>query len=373
MKLVKTVKCKLQVTQEQRQAILETIDKFTCACNDALAIARKENCWNRYLLHNKTYYLLKERYNLTANYVIRAIGRVCAKRKRKPTNFKSGSLDLDKDLFRFNSHRYEISLASYAGRLKHIPLDIGNYQRGILVGQKPTVATLIYRKQRQEFYINIVLEKEVPTPKGSNPVGVDRGLYNLATTTNGFKFSGKEVMHKRRKFAAVRSGLQAKGTKSARRTLKRLSGREGRYMTDVNHRISKQIVQSCQPGGDVIVMEDLRYIRERIRAQRRQRYILHSWAFGQLQFFVEYKALEKGVAVSYVDPHYTSQSCSVCGQIGKRNAHHFSCLCGYSANADVNAAFNIARVYSLGEGLLSTSPKVSVIQRDKPTDLSVGS
>jgi putative transposase len=103
-------------------------------------------------------------------------------------------------------------------------------------------------------------------------VGVDRGLYNIATTSTGLRFSGREVMHRRKRYARLRQALQAKGTKGAKRLLRRLSGKERRWMTDQNHKIAKKIVHSCQPG-DCLVMEDLRFIRERIRVARKQRTI----------------------------------------------------------------------------------------------------
>lgn len=170
MKLIKTVKCKLEVSTQEREAILETISKFTSACNDALDIAREQKIWNKYKLHHLCYYKLKERYGLTANYIIRAIARVCTKRQRRPKSFKIGSLDLDKDLFRFIERGELISLSTVQGRLK-IKLAIGNFQRGLLKGQKPTSATLVYQRSSQKaFYINFVLEKEVQVPIGSNPV-----------------------------------------------------------------------------------------------------------------------------------------------------------------------------------------------------------
>ena len=135
-------------------------------------------------------------------------------------------------------------------------------------------------------------------------------------------------------------------------------------MRDLKHKISKQIVNSCQPG-DVIIMEDLKYIRECVKVAKKQRHIQHSWAFGQLGQFIEYKAAQHGVKVIYVDPRYTSQRCSRCGYTAKsnRSCHMFKCQsCGYIVNADINAACNIRQVClnTLTDGLSSTDPKASV-------------
>lgn len=368
MKTVKTVKCKLQVNTEQATILLETLGRFAAACNDILQVSLDNKTTNKVKLQHLCYHTIKGKYGLHANLVIRAIARVAeaAKKKHKqskPRKFKPTSMSLDARTFSFIEKREEVSIATINGRIK-LKLDIGNFQRGLLAGQKPTSATLCYNKHTKEFYIHIVVNREVPfPPKGGNGIGVDRGIYNLATTSNGLKFSGRQAIHIRKYYSKLRQSLQAKGTKGAKRLLKRLSGKEQRWMRDLNHRISKAIVQSCNPG-DVIVMEDLKYIRDRIWVAKKQRQIQHSWAFGQLGNFIEYKAAERGVTVVYVDPRYTSQRCPKCGYISKNNRHQhlFKCKsCGYTANADLNAAVNIRQVYleTLVDGSLSTGPKAS--------------
>jgi len=152
MKLVKSIKCKLQVNPEERNILLETINAFACACNDILKIAREKKVFNQYRLHHLTYHLIKDRYKLQANLVVRAIARVAQKRKRRPKSFKARSFDLDMRTFRFVEREEMISLSTIKGRLK-IKLLLGNYQRGILKGQKPKMATLIYQKSKKVFYI----------------------------------------------------------------------------------------------------------------------------------------------------------------------------------------------------------------------------
>jgi len=134
-------------------------------------------------------------------------------------------------------------------------------------------------------------------------------------------------------------------------------------MKYVNHCISKLLVNSLNPG-DTLVFEDLANIRERIKSYRKQtNFQISNWAFYQLEQFVEYKALAKGVKVVYIDPKYTSQRCSICGHISKtnRDKHSFRCeQCGHVANADTNAAYNIRSAHlAITNGLSSTSPKVA--------------
>jgi len=379
MKLVKTVKCKLQVNSEQATILLETLKRFADACNDILRVSQENCTTNKVKLQHLCYREIKEKYTLQANLVIRAIARVAgaAKKKRKqsrPRKFKPTSMNLDQRTFSFNEKRWEVSVSTVAGRLK-LPLAIGNFQMGLLKGQKPTSATLCYNRRTKEFYIHIVVEREIPFPVGNGKViGIDRGIYNLATTSTGLKFSGRRAMHIRRRYARLRQALQAKGTKGAKRLLKRLSGKECRWMTDLNHRIAKAIVSSCNPG-DVIVMEDLRYIRERIRASKEQRLFQHSWAFGQLGRFIEYKAAERGIAVVYIDPRHTSQRCPRCSNVNRNNRHGhvFHCTsCGFVGHSDVVAATNIRQVYleTLADGPPSVGPRAA--SSCKPTTLVVG-
>lgn len=365
MKLVKTVKCKLEVSKEQSDVLKETLNRFACACNDILKVSLENKTTNKVKLQHICYKTIKERYALPANLVIRAIARVAVKRKgkKKAQFFKAKSLDLDQRIFSFKERDMTVSVSTYAGRMKGIKLSIGNYQRGLLKGQKPASATLIYQKSRKDFYINFVLQTPIETPFGSNPIGIDRGIYNLATTSNGLKFSGKQVKHIRKHYSKLRQSLQKKGTKGSKKALQRLSGKEQRWMTNINHTISRRIVDSCKPN-DILVLEDLKYIRDRVRLARKQRLVHHSWAFGQLGSFIEYKALEKGIPVVSINPKHTSQRCPLCKHTAgtNRNGHRFSCkLCGYTNNADIVATLNIRQVYldTLADGLLSISPKVT--------------
>lgn len=120
--------------------------------------------------------------------------------------------------------------------------------------------------------------------------------------------------------------------------------------------VSKQVVeQAIKQNASVIVLEDLTHIRERIKAGKRVKARLHRWAFKELQQQIEYKAHRKGLSVMYVDPRYTSQTCSACGEIGKRTKHRFVCpSCGLRAHSDLNASQNLQGLgYQLiAQGLL---------------------
>ena len=182
-------------------------------------------------------------------------------------------------------------------------------------------------------------------------VGIDRGLRLLAVSYDEqgkTKFvSGKKIATKRHKFQEVRKQLQAKGTKSAKRKLKAISGRENRWMSEVNHQISKTLVQKY--GKDTLfVLGDLAGVsfeESNLSRTAKQNYDLRSWSFYQLEQFLTYKAHENRSEVLKVSAKYTSQRCPKCGIIRKANRDHhkhlYSCQCGYKSNDDRIGAMNI--------------------------------
>ncbi|NUR96287.1 MAG: IS200/IS605 family element transposase accessory protein TnpB, partial [Kribbellaceae bacterium] len=162
---------------------------------------------------------------------------------------------------------------------------------------------------------------------------------------DGHYYSGKAVNRVRHRSQRLRTKLQAIGTKSAKRLLKKRRRQESRFAADVNHQIAKCIVTEAERTGRGIALEDLGGIRGRVRLRRPQRVTLHTWAFHQLGQYIAYKAKQAGVAVVHVDPAYTSQECSACGYVAKSNRPNqaiFCCRsCGFAEHADRNAARNI--------------------------------
>ncbi|MAG52775.1 MAG: hypothetical protein CMH62_02320 [Nanoarchaeota archaeon] len=178
-------------------------------------------------------------------------------------------------------------------------------------------------------------------------LGIDVGINNIAVTSNRVFFNAKQVKLKRIKFNKLRAKLQAKGTRSSRKLLKKISGREKRFMGCINHKISKQIVNSF--NGNTIVIENLKGIRK-VRRGKRMNFWLSNWSFYQLQKFIKYKAERKGIKIVTVSPYLTSKTCSKCKNLGSRSVCFFSCLhCGYSLNADLNASFNLAKHHSIAD------------------------
>ena len=213
-------------------------------------------------------------------------------------------------------------------------------------------AKLVELKGR--WYLHIPVTKAVEDFQKEcvrHVVGIDRGLRFLAVSYDEqgkTKFvSGKKIATKRHKFQEVRKQLQAKGTKSAKRKLKAISGRENRWMSEVNHQISKTLVQKY--GKDTLfVLGDLAGVsfeESNLSRTAKQNYDLRSWSFYQLEQFLTYKAHENRSEVLKVSAKYTSQRCPKCGIIRKANRDHhkhlYSCQCGYKSNDDRIGAMNI--------------------------------
>jgi len=151
---------------------------------------------------------------------------------------------------------------------------------------------------------------------------------------------GKSALHIHQKYKSLRKGFQKKGKYEK---VKQIKDRESRIVKDINHKVSRKIVDTAKESGKGIKLEDLTGIRNSKKQAKSFQYAKHSWSFYQLQQMIEYKAKLLGVEVAYVDPAYTSKSCSRYGLIGNRNKKSFKCLCGHVDHADANAGFNIAK------------------------------
>lgn len=203
----------------------------------------------------------------------------------------------------------------------------------------------------KEFaYVSVsVSEDAMINPKGY--LGIDRNTTgHIAVLANPLTGKvtklGKKADHVHKKYRNMRKNLQKNGKY---RKVKEIRNRENRIVKDVNHKVSKKIVQEAKQDGMGIKLEYLQGIRN-AKSGRNFRYSLNSWSFYQLEQMIEYKARLLGIPVVYVDPYHTSKECSRCGQIGNRSGKSFKCQCGHVDHADANASFNIALRPAFEEG-----------------------
>jgi putative transposase len=347
MTQVLSVSCKLVVPAQLRPEMERTFEGFANACNQILAAANDSGVRNTTKLHHLIYYEVRGKTGLKANHVCQAIRRVVGalNAKRKVHTFRPTSIALDIRTFSLREKDWHVGITLIGGRF-WFPLKIGGYQMALLNGQNPTSATL--KKHKDGTYrINIQVELNTePTGKTPKVIGVDLGRRDIATTSTGKAWDGKQLQATRERYARVRSSVQAKRTKGSKKLLKRLSGRERRFQSNINHTISKALVKEAKTCEASLAFEDLTGIRGRVKAKgAKQRREGHSWAFYQLRQYVSYKANLAGVEIVFVDPRYTSQTCSCCHRLGNRNKKRFDCgWCGLSLDADLNAARNIAAI-----------------------------
>ena len=352
MEQVLTIVCKIQPTPEQAKKLDLTLGAFADACN-YINTTVNPKIKNKNRIQAEVYKTVRERFKLSANLAVRACARVASNRKtaslkKRPVKaFKPTSVDYDARIFSYREKDQTVSLSTVSGR-ERVQLILGNYQIGKLKGKTPTSATLSKHRDGK-LYIHIQAKDIAPIPQRSDDViGVDLGRRDIAVTSEGQGWSGQSITQVRDRFSKVRASVQKKGTKGAKRLLKRLSGREKRYQTWVNHNISKHIINRAIETQSTVAIEDLTGIRDRTNTQPRnktERRLSNSWAFYQLRQFLEYKGIRDGVEVVAVSPRYTSQTCHQCLHIhpaeGKSYRHGKSFNCGYcrwKGDADLNGA-----------------------------------
>jgi IS605 OrfB family transposase len=366
----RTIRIKLAPAPAQAAALTETSRQFTAVFNAVCAYGWQHNQKNGIELHRALYYLLKADYPaLVSDLHIQA--------RVKATEAVSSALALRRKYLserparkvsqphsaacppRYNVHTYRVdwdsrtvrmsttagrmtiryTLPAYAQRYANLPTD---------------TADLIQRDNGWWLHMVVTL----PTPQiapTDQVVGVDLGLACPAVTSQNH-FLGKKVWKAiEGRLFHLKRALQKKGSRSAKRHLKRVRHKQRRFRRDCDHMLSKQIVGLVQPGS-TIVLENLKGIRQRTKARRKTetKRRIHAWSFAQLKSFIAYKAEERGLMVVVVDPRHTSQACSRCGhtaRTSRRSRGRFVCQsCGFELQADLNAARNIAAKYHAGGG-----------------------
>ena len=245
-----------------------------------------------------------------------------------------------------------VSITTFSSGRKTYNIQNYDYAKEYFKEPWKFTASKVTKHDDGDYYFHLTVSQKIEEPaieEASNFMGVDVGINYLAVASTTDKkckfFAGGEIKNQRNIYSKMRARLQSKGTLSAKRVLKHLTGKEQRFMKDVNHCISKSIIKfAVQEKVSIIGLEDLTNIRDTTNVRKKQRYLHNSLAFRQLQGFIEYKAKQVGVLVEYVDPAYTSQTCNRCNHISKNNRKglRFHCeACGFEMNADLNGARNI--------------------------------
>lgn len=339
----------------QAVALRETLVRFNEAASwlaEKVFVLRSAN---KIKLQQLFYADTRQRFGLSAQMTVRCIAQVCEAYKRDknklPRFRKHASMPFDQRMMSFKGID-RVSLLTLQGRVI-VPFVMGKYQRERFTNAKGQ-CDLVLRKDGKWFLlVTVDVPDKTPIP-ATDFIGVDLGIIQLATTSDGEHFTGNVVESVRERHHAQRQALQhaaarrkAKGRrpKAIRRALKRTKMRESNFRRHENHCLSKQLVELATDTKRGIALEELSGIRSRTRFRKSQRAKVSGWAFSQLRTFIDYKSQLAGVNLVLVDPRNTSKTCSQCGHCEKANRKsqsEFVCkACDYATNADENAAQNI--------------------------------
>jgi len=305
--------------------------------------------WNKVDNHHATYKFVRQSIPELPSSLVQC-ARDCACEALKAVKCKTLPERKPLSAMRYNHGVITVNLihglatiASTNGRIKATFFVHSHYRNYLSWTIKSS--NISYDRRNKVFYLHVSLEHNDPEKITDLKVlGIDRGIVNIAVCSDNTFYNSKKIKNCRAHYAHLRKELQSRGTKSAKRKLKRMSGEERRFVTDINHCISKQIVNS---EYNVFALEDLSKIRVQKRRGKAFNRKLNSWPFYQLEQFISYKAEDLGKHILLVDARYTSQKCSNCGHIykGNREGSNFRCRkCGFELHADLNASRNIAQI-----------------------------
>jgi len=362
MKQTVTAKLQILVSVSDQQKLCDTMRAYSAACNYVSEYIFGTHDLSRYSVQEKTYYQVRDIYGLRSQMAVSCVRTVIAKYRTilenqqewiKPV-FRAPQLDLawNRD-YSINKDMTIFSVNTLEGRIK-VPFYKNSFEKYFEPGCKFGTAKLVHKHGKFFLHIPVTYEiDELQAGNVCNIVGVDRGIRFLATAYDSKGkttfYSGSEVKQKRAHYKKVRQQLQKVGTPSSRRRLKAIGQRENRWMSDVNHCLSKALVEN-NPEGTLFVIEDLTGVRAAIeRVKVKDRYVSVSWAYYDLEQKLIYKAEKNHQRVEKVPAAYTSQACPKCGHTEKANRnkkkHIFCCKnCGYKSNDDRIGAMNLHRM-----------------------------
>ena len=348
--MLRTIKIRLP----HDKTLIDTLRTYSEIHRYLLDAGLKNKTFNKVELHKLTYYKIRKKYPAFPSALIQTVRDVSAetlkrtKLKKKIKTKQFISMRLDKRNLNVKFKDNLISISSVSGRLRINFKD--NPQTVKYKEWKPIAGTLSYKNGN--LFLNVVAEKENPKAAGSidlkeikenEILGIDRGINNILVCSNNQFFNSRHLKKIKGQYQYLKSVLQSKGSPSARRHLKKLSGREKRFVLDTNHCLSKTLTNS---DFKVFVLEDLKRMTDKKLGKRFNKKI-GNWSFKQFETLLKYKSEALGKIVLNVNPKYTSQICSVCGHQEKTNRKGaiFKCKkCGFELHSDLNASRNIANL-----------------------------
>jgi len=335
--------------------IRRVLEDFRDMVNFCIDYAYREGITSYAKLRKGIYEDWKKRWNYSTHFCHSACKIALAMLKTYRKKHKDGKpevkklfMQLDPQLYKFYGDRIRISVKPR--KFIFIDLKYGEYQKRFIdawkegklkVGEitiNETKVIIPFKKevdmQNPDDWIAIDINESNITAVSSNPhiLKIEHELRIIHTTY----FNIRKKVQKLAKYKP----------KTARRILKKYSGREKAKARDFCHKISREIVDFAKEHSFGILLEDLKGIRKRIKYGKMLNRRLHSWNFRKLQFYIDYKARLEGLPVEYVNPKGTSSLCPICGGKLAPNGHRLlKCTaCGYENDRDVIACLNMLRM-----------------------------
>lgn len=362
MQLSETVK--LYMTREQKSLVVMAMNKYISTVNSLISVATSGTSISKYTTADVNASLpsaLTNQCIRDAKSIVNKYNKDCRKasaknkklaRQRSNITIKEPIVPvLKRPCCYVNNQNFKIRdnciefPVLINGKSKRISIrtSMTDKQKQIFANTKFGTMRIVYKDNK--IVAQIVYEVAEPgyTDDG-NVMGVDLGIKCPAVSyisDGSVKFygNGRKNKYMRRHYKYLRKKLgKAKKTDA----IKRINNKEQRIMRDIDHKLSREIVNTATAHGvSVIKMEQLANIRSTTRTSRKNNHSLHTWSFYRLAQFIEYKAKLAGIKVEYVNPAYTSQKCPVCGNVHHANDRKYICKCGFHTHRDILGAMNI--------------------------------
>lgn len=362
MQLSETIK--LYMTRNQADLVLKTMDEYIKTVNGLVSDSLSGVSIDSYTTANVKAALpsaLKNQCIRDAKSIVKKYNKDCRKAANKNKKFeekgskirikepnvpvlKKPCCYINNQNFKFKNNfiQFPVLIDGKSKRLS-IRTSLTKEQKALLENSKLGMMRIVCKNNKIIAQIAYEAE-ELNTQADGNIMGVDLGIKCPAvsyTSDGSVKFhgNGRQNKHMRRHYKALRKRLQkAKNIKA----VKRISNKEQRIMKDIDHKISRDIVNTAIAHNvSTIRLEQLSNIRSSTRKSRKNNKSLHTWSFYRLAQYIEYKARLAGIKVEFVNPAYTSQMCPICGSLNHADDRDYECTCGYKAHRDLVGAINI--------------------------------
>jgi hypothetical protein len=248
-----------------------------------------------------------------------------------------------------------------AGHPVRIPIKLYNHAKETLAQFPKLCSGVTLNRREGEWFATFVVERNGPKAQSSEVVGVDIGMVSIVSTSNGRRY-GQVSPELRRRVECANAKRRRKQQLNAclkRKSRPTVSLKDAKAEAFARNEIGRALNQMLDelPGATKVALERLTVKDMRFKSRQMNR-ALRASQLGYARDKLKFKLDERGVRYRSVQPAYSSQQCSQCGftiSMNRRSQAEFRCLwCGYEANADENAASNIAERFSDEE--LNTLP-----------------